>query len=150
MSRTRPWAAGRVPVPTRLALELARLVGRTHAELAIEYGTNVRAVASWYAWLDEHPGQELVASAYVPDAREIVDEAKRLLHRGLELLTVEIEHSTGKERIAIVRAALDVVVAIGGSTTEPAEAQPPADLERELADFLRITESPLDLDALRN
>lgn len=148
MSARRPYAAGRCAVPTRLTLELARLTGRTHAELASTYGTTASAVSSWYAYLDAHPGEELVASAYVPDVSEIVDNALR----GLAEIQARVRELSKHETIdKLVRAGdflLRVHTALS-SVAAPRETVEP-DLDRELADFLRVTESPLDLAALRN
>lgn len=138
VSRSRPYAAGRVPPPQASELALLALT-HTHAELAEKYGTTPRVIASWLD--DVRSGRGLVASVYAPTDDELIDACKRGLDLGIARLTRELEHATGKDAVAIVRELRETRVALASLGGPPVDAYAEPDLDRELDDFRRLTET---------
>jgi hypothetical protein len=118
----------------------------THADLAERYGTTPRVIASWLD--DIRSGRGLVASAYAPTPAETLDEARRALDEIVARLRDQCRHETGDKLVRAGDFLLRAIAALELAAPEPVHDEP--DLDRELADLLRVTQSPLTLEALRN
>lgn len=119
----------------------------THREIADAYGTTPRVVASWLE--DVRAGRGLVASVYAPSDSELIDAARRLLDAGIAKLARELEHSTGKDAIAIVREGRETLVALA-SLSVPENAAPAISDADVIADFERALAVAAEERALRN
>lgn len=122
MSRSRPYAAGRCPVPRAADLVMASLV-RTVPELAADYGTTPAVVRSWLE--DARAGRALVASAYVPTNADVHERARA----GLDAIVARVIELSANETLdKCVRAGdflLRVTTALGLATPEERDDDEP-------------------------
>lgn len=120
----------------------------SNAELAERYGTTPRVIASWLD--DVRSGRGLIASAYAPTDSELLDATRR----GIDELVARVRELAKHETLEKCCRAVDTLLRVHEAIASLALPEPAAyaepDLDRELADFLRVTESPLSVDALRN